>query len=144
MATSEATATDGLSDVVRWRARAEFFEVERMLDYRDAEYARTAQLESSMRRRIERSAIALTIGESMNLSEAQVVHKLAAADRVREKTPQVWGAFGDGVVDFARVRDIAATVDQLQRDESVFRLDRTVIGYAMDHTAAELRVWLRR
>ncbi|MET0928616.1 MAG: DUF222 domain-containing protein [Aeromicrobium sp.] len=141
MATSTATATDGLSDVVQWRVRAEFFEVERMLDYRDVEYARTAQLESPMRRKLERSAITLAIGEAMNLSEARVSYKLAAADRVREKTPQVWDAFGDGVIDFARVRDIAATIDQLRRDESVLRLGRTVIGYAIDHTAAELRQW---
>jgi hypothetical protein len=141
---STATSTDGLSAVVKERARAEFFEIERMLDYRDAEYARTAHLESSMRRKLERSSLALTIGEAMNLSEGQVAYKLAAADRVREKTPHVWDAFGDGLIDFSRVRDIAATIDQLQREESVVRLDLRVIAYAMDPTAAELRQWLRR
>ncbi|MET0448521.1 MAG: DUF222 domain-containing protein, partial [Aeromicrobium sp.] len=123
---SAATSTNGLSDVVTWRARSEFFEVERMLDYRDAEYARTARLESSMRRKLERSAIALSIGEAMNLSEGQVAYKLAAADRVRSKTPHVWDAFGDGLIDFSRVRDIAATIDQLQREESIVRLDLRV------------------
>ena len=97
---SAAPTTDALSDVVRWRARAE--------------------------------------------AETQVYRRLSTADTVREKTPAVWDAFGDGLTDFARVRDIAATVDQLQREESVFRLDQTVIGYAVDHTAAELRQWLRR
>jgi hypothetical protein len=43
-----------------------------------------------------------------------------------------------------RPPNIASAVDQLKREESVFRLDRTVVGYAMDHTAAELRGWLRR
>jgi hypothetical protein len=124
---------------VRWRARAEFFEVEKMLHYRDTEYARTASIESPMRRTMERSAIALTIGEAMNLSEGQVVHKLAAAERIRQHTPHVWDAFGDGLIDFARIRDISATVDALQREESIFRLDQTVVLYAMDHTGAELR-----
>ena len=100
LAPSAAPTTDALSDVVRWRARAE--------------------------------------------AETQVYRRLSTADTVREKTPAVWDAFGDGLIDFARVRDIAATVDQLQREESVFRLDQTVIGYAVDHTAAELRQWLRR
>jgi hypothetical protein len=144
MSSSTATATDGLSDVLRQRARAEFVEVETMLEYRRAEHQRTARVEPSMRRALERSAIALAIGEAMNLSEAQVFHRLAAADRVRDKAPTVWAAFGDGLVDFARVRDISSTIDQLQRAESVARLDRTVIAYAVDHTAAELRQWLRR
>jgi hypothetical protein len=144
MSSSTATPTDGLSDVVRWRARAEFFEVEKMLDYRDAEYARTASLESGLRMKLERSAVALAIGEATGLSEGQVVYKLAAADRVRSKAPAVWDAFGDGLIDFVRVRDISATIDQLQREESVRRLDATVIPFATTHTAAELRQWLRR
>ena len=144
MASSTAPTTDALSDVVRWRARAEAFELEAMLDYRDAEMVRTAHVEPTLRRRIERSAIAMTIGEAVRMSEAQVYLRLAAADTVREKTSAVWDAFGDGLIDFGRVRDIAATVDKLQREESVVRLERTVIGYAMDHTAAELRQWLRR
>jgi hypothetical protein len=90
MASSTATPTDGLSDVVKWRARAEWFEVEKMLDYRDAEYARTASLESGLRMRLERSAVALAIGEATGLSEGQVVYKLAPADRVRSKAPAVW------------------------------------------------------
>jgi hypothetical protein len=144
MTTSTAPTTDALSDVVRWRARAEAYELEAMLEYRDAEYARTADVEPALKRKIERSAIAMTIAESTHLSEGQVFLRLSTADTVRDKTPSVWDAFGDGLIDFARVRDIAAAVDQLQREESVFRLDQTVIGYAVDHTGAELRQWLRR
>jgi hypothetical protein len=144
MATSAAPTTDALSDVVRWRARVEAYEIQTMLDYRDAEYARTADVQPTLKRRIERSAIVMAIAESTHLSEGQVFLRLSTADTIREKTPAVWDAFGDGLVDFTRVRDIAAAVDQLQREESVFRLDQTVIGYAVDHTAAELRQWLRR
>lgn len=144
MATSSAASTDVLTDVVRWRAKAEAWELSAMLDFREAEIARTAQVEPPMRRQLERSAIALTIGEAMGLSEGQVVNKLAVAERVREKSPHVWDAFGDGLIDFSRVRDIAATIDQLRRQESIDRLDRLVVAYAIDHTAAELRQWLRR
>jgi hypothetical protein len=144
MTTSTAPTTDALSDVVRWQARAEACAIQTMLDYRDAEYARTADVEPALRRRIERSAIVMTIAESTHTSEGQVFLRLSTADTVRDKTPAVWDAFGDGLIDFARVRDIAAAVDQLQREESVFRLDQTVVGYAVDHTAAELRRWLRR
>jgi hypothetical protein len=129
---------------VRLQARAEAHTIQAMLDYRDAELDRTAHVEPTLRRRIERSAIALTIGEAMNLSEAQVWHRLSVADTVRDKTPAVWDAFVDGRIDLTRVRDIASTVDTLRREESVARLDRRVVAYAEDHTGAELRQWLRR
>lgn len=144
MATSTATDTDVLGDVVRWRARAEAFEIEAMLDYRDHEIARTTGVEPPMRRQIERSAIPMSIGEAMGLSEGQVQLRLSAADTVRDHTPTVWEAFGNGHIDWVRVRDIAGTVDKLHRAESVNRLDRLVVAYATDHTAAELRQWLRR
>ncbi|MRK00524.1 DUF222 domain-containing protein [Aeromicrobium sp. S22] len=144
MATSTAPTTEDLSDVVRWQARAEAYAIGRMVDYRDAEMARTALIESSLRRKIERSAIALTIGEATGMSEAQIHLRLSIADRVREKTPQVWAAFVDGLIDFSRVRDISATIEKLHRDESIARLERRVIGYATSHTGTELRQWLRR
>lgn len=144
MTTTTTTSTDALGDVVRWRARAEWFEISTMLDYRDAEMARTAHVEPAMRRQVERSAITMSIGEATHLSEGQVQLRLSAADTVRGKAPTVWGAFCDGIVDFSRVRDIASTIDRLHREESIFRLDRLVVAYAAEHTAAELRQWLRR
>ncbi|MRJ76536.1 DUF222 domain-containing protein [Aeromicrobium sp. SMF47] len=144
MASTTAPTTEDLSDVVRWQARAEAYAIGRMVDFRDAEMARTALIESSLRRKIERSAIALTIGEATGMSEAQIHLRLSIADRVREKTPRVWAAFVDGLIDFSRVRDIIAAIERLHRDESIARLESRVIGYAIDHTGAELRQWLRR
>ena len=123
---------------------AEAHTIQAMLDYRDAEVARIALIEPSLRRKIEQSAIALTIGEATGMSEAQIQLRLSIADRVRDKTPQAWDAFADGLIDFSRVRDISAAIEKLRRDESVGRLDNRVIGYAIDHTGAELRQWLRR
>jgi hypothetical protein len=139
-----STPTDALSCATRERARAEARETETMLWFRDSEIARTASVEPPMRRQIERAAVPMAIGEATGLSEGQVQLRLSAAATVRERAPLAWAAFGDGRIDLARVRDIAHTIDQLHRAESVERLDRLVVGYAEDHTAAELRGWLRR
>jgi hypothetical protein len=142
--TNRTASIDALTRVSRECARAEFRQVSAMLDYRDAEMARTALIESPMRRQIERSAIALVIGEAMGLSEGQVQLRLSFADTVCDQSPITWQAFSDGLIDLARVREIGHTIDQLKRAESIHRLDRLVVNYAVDHTTAELRAWLRR
>ncbi len=144
MATSIAAPIDVLGDVAREQARAEARSVVAMLEYRDAEMARIELLESPMRRLVERGAIALAIGEAMGLSEGQVVHRLAFADRVRDQSPTTWEAFVDGRIDLMRVREVGHTIGQLKRTESVHLLDRRVVQYAQTHTVAELRAWLKR
>ena len=115
-----------------------------MLEFRDRELARIGREESPMRRLVERGAIALCIGEALGLSEGQVQLRLSQADRVRDQSPLTWLAFMRGRVDWARVREIAHTLGELKRAESVHRLDRGVVDYAATHTVAELRAWLRR
>lgn len=144
MTTESACETDVLTDVARECARGEARALTAMLDYRDLEMERIATIESPMRRLVERSAIPMAIGEAMRLSEGQVQMRLSFADTVRDQSPTSWAAFVDGRIDLARVRDIARTIDQLKRAESIHRLDRRVIAYAVEHTAAELRAWLRR
>lgn len=142
MATS--TATSVLTDAVRARARAEAAETVAMLGYRDDEMARTAHVEPPMRRLVERSAIALTIGEAMGLSEGQAQHRLSIADTLRDQSPATWEAFLDGQIDLSRAREVAHTIKQLKRSDSVHLLDQKVLKYAAGHTTAELRGWLRR
>jgi len=144
MALSVAVATDVLTDVARERARAEAREVTVMLQFHDEQMARTAHVEPPMRRLVERAAIPLTIGEAMGLSEGQVQQRLTFASTARDQSPTTWEAFCDGRIDLVRVRDIARTIDQLERADSVHLLDQRVIGYAETHTSAELRAWLRR
>jgi hypothetical protein len=139
-----AGALEGLTSLVRERARAEASEIVDMLRFRDAELIRTAGIESPMVRLVERSAIALEIGQAMGLSEGQVTNRLAAAERLRGRAPQTWLAFRRGDVDWARSREIASTLLLLQRPESHDRLDDTVVTYAATHTVAELRGWLKR
>jgi hypothetical protein len=144
MATSTADPIDVLTDVARDQARAEARAVVAMLQYRDQEMERIETLESPMRRLVERGAIALSIGESMGLSEGQVVHRLSFADAVRDHSPTTWDAFVEGRIDLARMREIGHTISQLKRAESVHQLDRRVVVYAETHTVAELRAWLKR
>ena len=139
-----AGVLEGLTFLGRERARAEAAELVAMLRFRDAELVRTAGIESPMVRLVERSAIALEIGQATGLSEGQVTSRLAAAERLRERAPQTWLAFRRGDVDWARSREIASTLLVLQRPESHDRLDDTVVTYAKGHTVAELRAWLRR
>ncbi|MCY7289392.1 MAG: 13E12 repeat family protein, partial [Cryobacterium sp.] len=144
MSTSAASTTGHLTGLRRERARAESDELDAMLRYRDAEMARTEDVRPMLRRQIERSAIALEIGQALGMSEGQVHHRLAAAQRVREHTPFVWIAFRAGRIDLARVREISQAVDTLERPESHLRLDQTAAAYAETHTVPELKRWLRR
>lgn len=142
---SEGVVTTAeLARVERARACAEAETYMAMLAFADGEHARIDALESPMRRLVEKAGIPLEIGQAMGLSEGQVMTRMAAARRVRELAPRVWQAFGLGLVDAARLRDISQTIDRLHRPESVERLDARVLSYADGHTAAELRQWLRR
>ncbi|MGJ9412945.1 DUF222 domain-containing protein [Aeromicrobium sp. CF4.19] len=138
------TEVGQLTALVRSRAQAEAGEWEAMVAFRDAEQARIDALESPLRRLAERAGVVLEIAQSMGLSEAQVHHRLAVADRVRERAPHAWLAFQAGRIDAARVREVASALDRLERAESWLRLDGSVIAYATTHTVAELRVWLKR
>ena len=64
-----AGVLEGLASLARERARSEAAELVAMLRFRDAELVRTAAIESPMVRLVERSAIALEIGQAMGLSE---------------------------------------------------------------------------
>ncbi|MCK5890479.1 DUF222 domain-containing protein [Aeromicrobium sp.] len=134
-----------LSGIARDRARAEACEWRAILDYRDHEIDRINAADTTpMRKLVERSAIAVEIGLHLNLSEGQVLDRIAAADAVRCHTPRVWLMFQRGVLDAARVREISLTVRRLERPESHDRLDTQVVSYAATHTLTELRQWLRR
>jgi hypothetical protein len=139
-----AGALDALTARAQERARAEAAEIVDLLRFRDAELVRTAAIESPMVRLVERSAIALETGQAVGLSEGQVTSRLAAADRLRERTPYAWRAFRDGRLDWARAREVSSAALQLVHETSHRRLDEAVVAYAATHTVAELRAWLRR
>ena len=135
--------TDAAAAVVR-RAKAQFEDVQTMVRYRDAETIRIAALDSPMRRRVERSAIATALGQATGRSDHEVLDLLHMADTVVERAPKVWAAFREGQLDEARVRSIARTLAKLEREESHEQLDVQVLDWAPGRTVGELQAWLRR
>ena len=108
-----------LGPAAQERAAAEAREWRVMLAYRDAELARIAASDTSpMRQYVERSAIAIEIAMHTNLSVGQVEHRLCLAERIRDDAPQVWAAFGHGVIGTARAREISGVLAKLERPES--------------------------
>ncbi len=140
----EATSDEAMTSATRAVARAEAAQYSAMLAYRDAEEARTGRLDSPMRQLVERSAIPMSIGQAMGLSENQVWSRLATADRMVEHAPFCWAAFCDGLIDAARVRKISTGLDRLERETSWALLDEKALAYATTHTTAELRSWIKR
>lgn len=136
---------DALAALVSARARAEAAEVVGMLAEADTENARVDASDwGAMRRLVAKQAIALDIAVATGRSEGQVINLLAAARRVRDRAPSTWRAFGRGQIDLVRTREIASTLNVLERPESWDRLDASVVDYASSHTLAELRAWLKR
>lgn len=138
-------AEAGLAEATRARARAEAVEWARMLDFHEL---REAAIKRAVDPRVfqqqaELSMIALEIARQTGLSEMQVLYRVAAARRVRDRAPGVWAAFHAGRLDAARVREISGAIEKLQRPESIDRLDVRVVTYAESHTVAELRRWLK-
>lgn len=125
-------------------ARVEAQKYALMLAYDEQRREESKQAPSPTAALVERSMIALEIGQAMGLSEGQVLHRLSFIRTVRSRTPHVWTAFLAGHIDSARGREIADAINKLTDPVSVDRLDETVVAYASTHTLAELRRWLRR
>ncbi|WP_229053925.1 HNH endonuclease signature motif containing protein [Aeromicrobium sp. Leaf350] len=133
-----------LSQARRERAQAEAREWTAMVTFRDNALTRLRRDASPMRQGLERMAIHLQIARELQMSEGQVVHRLASADRAIEHGPRTWAAFQAGHIDAVRVREISLTIEKLERDDSIQRLDDEAAPYAREHTVTELRRWLRR
>ena len=134
-----------LASVTGARAQHEWVEWSTMLGFYEQREAAIKERENPrlFERQAELSAIAMQIGRNTGMSEGQVSVLVSAARRVRDKTPTVWAAFEAGRIDAPRVRQISGAIDRLQRAESIARLDRQVVAYAVTHTVAELRRWLK-
>ena len=140
----ESASAEAMVVAARTAARGEAAMYSAMLAFRDAEEARISGLDSPMRQLVERSAIPMSIGQAMGLSENQVWTRLATADRMVEHAPTCWVAFCDGLIDAARVREIASGLDRLERETSWALLDEKALAYATTHTTSELRAWVKR
>ena len=140
----ESTSEEAMTSATRSVARTEAAQYSAMLAFRDAEEARIGRLDSPIRQLVERSAIPMSIGQAMGLSENQVWSRLAIADRMVAHAPTCWAAFCDGLIDAARVREISTGLDRLEREELWALLDSKALAYATTHTTSELRAWIKR
>lgn len=133
-----------LAESTRALARAEWVQWNEILTLADRLHAEVDTEDEYFRRMAWRSAIPLTIGQIVGLSERQVSSRVAVAERIRTHAPNTWAAFGDGRVDSPRVREISRAVETLKQPASHARLDHVGLAYAETHTVAELRAWLKR
>jgi hypothetical protein len=133
-----------LAASTRASAKAEWVRWNDIVTVADRLNEQVDQTEDYFRRMVERSAIPLTIGQLVGLSEGQVSSRLAVADRVRARAPRTWKAFRKGRVDAARVHEISHAIGKLKLASSHERLDKLGLAYAETHTVAELRSWLKR
>ena len=138
------TAAAALANATQGAARAEWVQWDAILAVADRLHAEVDREADYFRRMALRSAIPLTIGQLVGLSEGQVSSRVAVGERVRARTPHTWGAFRAGRVDGSRVREISRAIEKLQRPESHARLDHVGLAYAESHTLVELRGWLKR
>ncbi|MFL6090602.1 MAG: DUF222 domain-containing protein [Aeromicrobium sp.] len=140
----DAKSKAALVSSTRAAARAEFDQWDQILTVADRLWEQVNEQDEYFRRMVEHSAIPLTIGQLIGLSEGQVSSRLAIASRVQAKTPRTWKSFGKGRIDGARVREISRAIDKLKLAQSHERLDKLGLAYAETHTVAELRGWLKR
>jgi hypothetical protein len=133
-----------LAGSTRASAKAEWVQWNDIVTVADRLNEQVDETEDYFRRMVERSAIPLTIGRLVGLSEGQISSRLAVADRVRTHAPRTWKSFKKGRVDAARVREISHAIGKLKLATSHERLDRVGLEYAETHTVAELRSWLKR
>lgn len=84
------------------------------------------------------------VAVELRVSTRSVQNRMHAARTVRDELPAVWSAHCLGAIDTWRLSIIAATAYRLQLPESVTALDAKVVPYAVSHTPAQLKAWLRR
>ncbi|MTB87241.1 DUF222 domain-containing protein [Aeromicrobium senzhongii] len=139
------TTAGAFDEVRRARAIAEFAEwqlIARHHDRRVAEIDRSDDIVLS--KELARREVTLEIAQALRVTERHVWAIVSETETLRERTPEVWEAFGRGDLDAGRASAIAYTAERLTRAESWLALARSAVQYAATHTVGELRSWLRR
>ncbi|MET1132959.1 MAG: DUF222 domain-containing protein [Aeromicrobium sp.] len=140
-----STAADAFAQVRCARAQAEFAEWNLVLTHREREIIRIdASDEVSIGKELARRGIALEIAQRLAITENSVWRIVVQGEEVRDRTPAVWDAFRDGILDARRVGLIADAVAKLRTPEAIDALNQSAVGYAAEHTPGELRGWLKR
>ncbi|WP_293784901.1 HNH endonuclease signature motif containing protein [uncultured Aeromicrobium sp.] len=133
-----------VAELRRENARAEYRRWAATLEYLDAETARIEREIEPQQRELAVAAARSVVAQANGWSEHQVTARLHEAETARDELPNVWAAFGDGVLDAARVSIIASGAWKLTKARSIERLDCRAVDYAATHTTGELRQWVKR
>ncbi len=138
-------AADAFEDARRSRAQAEFAEWNLVLTHRERELRRIdTSDEVAIGKELARREVTLQIARQLRLTENAIWRIIVLGEEIRDRTPQVWSSFREGVLDAQRIGIIAGTVAKLQTTVAVDAVNQTAVNYAAEHTPAELRAWLRR
>lgn len=138
-------AADAFENARRSRAQAEFAEWSLVLTHREQELRRIdSSDEVAIGQELARREITLQIALRLHISENAVWRIIVLGEEIRDRTPQVWSAFREGVLDAQRIGVVAGTVAKLQTSAAVDAVNQSAVNYAATHTPAELRAWLRR
>ncbi|MFD1859914.1 DUF222 domain-containing protein [Aeromicrobium camelliae] len=133
-----------LAELRRENALAEYRRWSATLEYLDAETARIEREVEPQQRELALAAVRSVIAQANGWSEHQITARIHEAETARGELQNVWAAFGEGLLDAARVSIIAAGAWKLTQERSIAKLDRRVVAYATTHTTGELHQWIKR
>jgi len=128
--------------VARASARAEHEKWATVLELHEHMVADIESDTTSIFRRTAINAAALEIAQLLRISEQQVWRIVEQAERLRDRAPRIWAAFGEGRFDAQKASTLAAAVERCAEPETVAALEEPAVDYAAKHTNAELRRWV--
>ncbi len=91
-----------------------------------------------------RQVAILEVAVELEQASGFVAHLVASTLTLQGDLPTVWAAHSAGDLDRAKARAVAAARWRLHEPASVEALDQRVVPYAVSHTLAQLKAWLRR
>ena len=138
-------AADAFAEVRRGRAQAEFAEWNLVIGFREREIRRIDSTDDApISKELARRAIALDIAQQLRITENAVWRMIVQGEEVRDRTPAVWAAFREGVLDARRIGLIADVVAKLHTPQALQAVDQNAAAYGAGQTPGELRGWLKR
>jgi hypothetical protein len=91
-----------------------------------------------------RQVAVLEVAVELEQASGFVAHLVGSTLTLQSDLPTVWAAHSAGDLDRAKARAVASARWRLHEPASVEVLDATVVPYAVSHTLAQLKAWLRR